>query len=66
VSHGVIVGQVIVATAERLQLADGTEFPISGRLAVPHLTPGTSVKLVYRVVDRLKILVSITVLPKPW
>ena len=63
---GVIVGRIVDASGGRLRLVDGTEFAISGRLAGPNLTPGTSVKVVYQVVDGLKIPVSITVLPKPW
>ena len=63
VSHGVIVGRIVEATAERLQFADGTEFAISGWLALPSLTSGAIVKLVYQIANGLKIPVGVTVLP---
>jgi len=65
VSHGVIVGPVVIATAERLVLGDdGTEFALSGPLVLENVAKGTTVKIVYRVEDGLKSLLSVTVLPE--
>ncbi len=61
--HGVIVGLLAEASAQRLVLADGTEFDVSGLLAFPRLASGMTVKIVYQVANGLKIPLSITVLP---
>jgi hypothetical protein len=62
VSHGVIVGPVVVVTAERLVLGDGTEFAISGPIVSANICTGATVKMVYRVVDGSRIPVRVSLL----
>ncbi len=61
--RGVIVGPIAQASAERLVLADGTEFALSGLLAPRNVARGTTVKIIYQVANGLKIPLSIAVLP---
>ncbi len=61
--HGVIVGPVTEVTAQRLVLADGTEFAVSGPLVPPNLVRGMTVKVVYQIANGLKIALRITALP---
>jgi glyceraldehyde 3-phosphate dehydrogenase len=57
-----VVCRIVEGTAERLRFADGTEFVMSGRVALPTFTIETVVKVVYQVADGVKIPVSITVI----
>lgn len=59
-NHGVIVGPIVAASAERLVLSDGTEFAVSGLSVPANLAIGTIVRIVYQLVGGLRMAVSIT------